>query len=286
MDSADFSEQVVVNASSNPEFRVTNVANQLLVADRVEGTVALMGLRHGEMDDVNDSTDQVDGPMPWSFWPWRVYSNLAAGATTLYAHGGACNCAGTEDPAYDWMSPAIPYYIKIDYEILSVTAMEAQYPCGYTVARGQFGTSDAAHSADARIYLYASGTLSSAVDADDTTLALGSGHVGRFPLNFLPNCFYVKVDSEVMLVTSSNTSSDSFTVLRGQAGTTAASHSQNATVELRHLSEQFYRNKVRGYKNPAGAFKITDVNGDAVFSVDMLGEMRYKGMVLPLNALP
>jgi len=69
--------------------------------------------------------------------------------------------------------------------------------------------------------------LASAISSSDTTLTLQSGGGSLFP-----NApFVITIDNEILRVTAK--SGDTFTVTRGYEGTTPASHSTGASVELR-----------------------------------------------------
>lgn len=153
--------------------------------------------------------------------------------------------------------PSTPFSINVENEIMQVTNVSGTT---WTVSRGQDGTMAAAHDSGAAIDLVttlaapiadattttlqvppasglpplASTTLSLAVpDATSTTIQVQSSQ--GFPIikphqDFLP--FTIEIDQELMTVTAVN--GTTWTVLRGTQGTTAASHSNGATVTLRY----------------------------------------------------
>jgi Flp pilus assembly protein TadG len=75
-------------------------------------------------------------------------------------------------------------------------------------------------------------TLASAITtATATSISVNSAT--PFPISGLPTTFRIKVDSEIMVVTAATGSGNkTWTVQRGQDGTTAATHLLNATVGL------------------------------------------------------
>jgi len=70
--------------------------------------------------------------------------------------------------------------------------------------------------------------LASSITAEDTSLTLVSGGGSNFPSS---TPFHISIDDEIIKVTAVN--GDTFTIERGKEGTTAASHSAGASVELR-----------------------------------------------------
>lgn len=77
-------------------------------------------------------------------------------------------------------------------------------------------------------------TLSAGVDASTTTMPITS--VSSFPTD---GNFRILIDAEIMLVTA--VSGSNFTVVRGQEGTTGASHSSGATVTLVLTADSVFR---------------------------------------------
>ncbi len=73
----------------------------------------------------------------------------------------------------------------------------------------------------------AESTLAGGITAGATTLTVASGEGAKFPAGN----FRISIDDEILHCTSR--SSDTFTVQRGQEGTTAAAHDAGAEVQLR-----------------------------------------------------
>jgi len=70
--------------------------------------------------------------------------------------------------------------------------------------------------------------LASSITAEDTSLTLVSGGGSKFPSS---TPFHISIDDEIIKVIAVN--GDTFTIERGAEGTTPASHSAGASVELR-----------------------------------------------------
>lgn len=73
----------------------------------------------------------------------------------------------------------------------------------------------------------ATAILNGGINSSVTALAVDGGEGARFPSTYP---YHITIDDEIMSVT--NRSTDNFTVVRGQQGTSAAAHSDNATVGL------------------------------------------------------
>jgi hypothetical protein len=74
-------------------------------------------------------------------------------------------------------------------------------------------------------------TLAAAITSTATSFSVAAGEGARFPAsNFL-----ITIGDEIILCTSRTT--DTFTVVRAQGGTTAAAHSAGARVELRIMEQ-------------------------------------------------
>lgn len=71
-------------------------------------------------------------------------------------------------------------------------------------------------------------TLASAITSTATSLTLSSGGGAKFPTS---TPFHITIDDEILRVTA--IAGDTFTVSRGQEGTTATAHPDGAAVELR-----------------------------------------------------
>jgi hypothetical protein len=110
--------------------------------------------------------------------------------------------------------PSGNFTIKVDSEQMTVTG--GQGTTTWTVVRGANGTATATHSIGAAV--------SWVLGTNDTTIYVASetGFPALFP-------FTIKVDSEQMQVTG-NPSATTWTVVRGQNGTTKATHSGGASV--------------------------------------------------------
>ncbi len=72
------------------------------------------------------------------------------------------------------------------------------------------------------------GNLDATINNSVTSLAVTSGKGALYPSTY---DFHITVDDEIMAVT--NRSTDTFTIVRAQQGTSAASHTAGAAVELR-----------------------------------------------------
>jgi hypothetical protein len=103
---------------------------------------------------------------------------------------------------------------------------------------------------------FAASTLATAIDTDDTSVVVQSGHGARFPAISGTDFFYIVVENgppvtarEVMKVTARTT--DTLTVVRGQEGTSGTSFGTGVKVEqrvvattldaLRDLANGFFR---------------------------------------------
>ena len=71
-------------------------------------------------------------------------------------------------------------------------------------------------------------TLASGINNSVTSLSVASGEGANFPSTYP---FHITIDDEILECT--NRSTDTLTVIRAQQGTSAASHSAGASVELR-----------------------------------------------------
>jgi len=74
--------------------------------------------------------------------------------------------------------------------------------------------------------------LEGAITDSDTSLVYEDNLFSSEEENLLDGGALIEIDQELMLVTSSNTSTRTLTVARGYAGTTAAAHSDNANVYI------------------------------------------------------
>ena len=79
------------------------------------------------------------------------------------------------------------------------------------------------------------GTLGTSIDADDTTITLGTGHGANFPAS---GSFYIRIDLEQIDITSR--SGDTLTVAsRGAGGSSAIAHNAGAKVTADIFQEHF-----------------------------------------------
>ena len=74
--------------------------------------------------------------------------------------------------------------------------------------------------------------LDGAITDSDTSLIYEDNLFSSEEENLLDGGALIEIDQELMLVTSSNTSTRTLTVARGYAGTTAAAHSDNTTLYI------------------------------------------------------
>ena len=200
---------------------VTPVANFFQPATRAFGDIAVVG----EADPTASGPRLTGIPItnPDSI-TYTATNALAAAitdptATTL-----------TVSSAAGFPTPLTSFQIRIDQEALNVTAMEGTGGTTWTVTRGVNGTTAAAHAQNATV-TFTNGnqtittTLTAAVTAAATTIAV------RSTTGFPPLGFNVQIDSETLTVTAfGGTNNTTWTVTRGAAGSTAATHAQNAAV--------------------------------------------------------
>jgi hypothetical protein len=137
------------------------------------------------------------------------------------------------------------FRIIVDYatskqEIMLVTAASGSNSTTLTVQRGMDGTTAATHSSGASVWLAAdfnntAFTTTVAANITSTTqTSISVNSATPFPTSGLSaTTFQVFIDSEIMLVTAaSGTGNTTWTVQRGMAGTSPATHSQYACVGL------------------------------------------------------
>jgi len=74
--------------------------------------------------------------------------------------------------------------------------------------------------------------LDGSITSSDTSLIYEDNLFSSEEENLLDGGALIEIDQELMLVTSSNTSTRTLTVARGYAGTTAAAHSDNTTLYI------------------------------------------------------
>ncbi len=127
--------------------------------------------------------------------------------------------------------PAAPYYIRIDSEVLQVTAKSGLI---WTVSRGQLGSLAATHSSGAGV-----------------AYVIGVASASGFPST---GNYYIRIDSEVLQVTGGQ-GTRAWNVSRGQLGTVAATHlTANATVTA--LANDWYA-AFSGVATGAQNFQVT-----------------------------
>lgn len=101
-------------------------------------------------------------------------------------------------------------------------------------------------------------TAAEAMDSSETGLDVASGHGDYFKAGDV-----VKQDSELMYVSSVST--DTLTVIRGFAGTTAASHSNGAAVTLATIARLEGANATTGYTTTVtNPYNYTQIIAEAV----------------------
>ena len=106
-------------------------------------------------------------------------------------------------------------------------------------------------------------TLDADINSSVTSLAVASGDGALFPSTY---DFHITIDNEIMAVT--NRSTDTFTIVRAQQGTSAASHTAGAAVELRitvkhidDITKVFTSNKMVTYEDT-----VVSHEGNVVFN--------------------
>lgn len=139
--------------------------------------------------------------------------------------------AGSSIPAGFPQGASDVYRVRLDNETMLVTSRAGNV---LTVLRGYDGSIAAAHAADVGVSLLDPfTTLGQAVSASDTSLAVTSS-VGfpPAPANGATAIqFNIKIDSEILTVTG-GAGTTTWTILRGQDGTTAQSHAIGASAIL------------------------------------------------------
>ena len=122
-------------------------------------------------------------------------------------------------------------------EIMLVTAESGPGNTKWTVTRDPTAAVD--HAVNQAVQLYVGTTLNGGVNGATTTLTVNPTTVAGFPVGFplvtVPDTqFMIKVDNEIMLVTSESSSGNAsdaqWTVVRGVDGTTASTHLDKAVV--------------------------------------------------------
>ena len=118
--------------------------------------------------------------------------------------------------------------------------------------------------------LTAAATTITVNDADGVDLW---GVTPRFQMGQL-----LKIESEYVLVTAVNTTSNELTVIRAQAGTTAAAHAQNTTIYVYRpaeiIKEAVLSMAVRAFQRAQGAYQ--DAGG-----IEELGQLVYVREISP-----
>src|SRR5215510_14811995 len=171
---------------------VTPVSKLFKPATRSFGDIAIVGAAD------TDAAGPMKTPIPITNPDSLTYSTRTTLANAVDATGTSL----TVSPSTTGFPSSVPFSIKIDNEVLSVTAVNANT---WTVTRGHAGTTAATT------------VLASAiVDAAVTSLTVSPSTTG-FPSS-MP--FSIKIDNEVLSVTAVN--ANTWTVTRGHAGTTAA----------------------------------------------------------------
>ncbi len=144
--------------------------------------------------------------------------------------------------------PATTFRVIVDpgtskHEIILVTAASGSGHKTWTIQRGMDGTATSTHSTGAAVWLAADfnntafTTTLAAQITSTTQTSISVKSATPFPISGLfaspSTIFRIFIDSEIMLVTAaSGTGDTTWTVQRGMDGTTAATHSQYATVGL------------------------------------------------------
>ena len=124
-------------------------------------------------------------------------------------------------------------YILIGSEVMLVTAVSGTTNNDLTVTRAQDGTTATTHLNAATVYLLRESTLDGAITSTTATsfdVDLNTGGLAAIANS------YILIGSEVMLVTG--VSGTTLTVTRGQDGTTATTHLDEAKVFLLQSSTQ------------------------------------------------
>ena len=122
--------------------------------------------------------------------------------------------------------------LLIDAELVTISAVSGN---DVTVARGQLATSAVSHAAATQITLIEpAGTSSTIAESgtysnSDTTLTVASAAALGAGTNS-----YIRIDDEILQVSS--IAGNDLTVVRGQLGTTAASHANSTAVNLQTVT--------------------------------------------------
>ncbi len=115
-------------------------------------------------------------------------------------------------------------------------------------------------------------TLGASIGSGATTLSVQPGHGARFPVIAAPDVGYITIENsggsrEIVKVTDHPSSSDSFTVVRGQDGTAAAAWVAGDIVEMRVCRAVLDMLKVEQAVVASNA-KATPVDGDLLPLID------------------
>jgi hypothetical protein len=129
-----------------------------------------------------------------------------------------------ETPSTSAGFPKVPFTIQVDSELMTVVATSNNI---WTVVRGADNTNATTHSNGAVItYLPTTTTLASTGGISPGAVIMSVSAASGFPS--VP--FTAQIDNEIVLVTGINTTT--WTIVRGDDGTTAAAHAQGATITV------------------------------------------------------
>lgn len=135
-------------------------------------------------------------------------------------------------------------------------------------------------------------TLQAAIVSTTATTLTVADADGADELGLTPRFSYgnlIKVDSEYMLVTATNTTTNVLTVQRGVNGSTAATHSNGAAVSVWRMDENIQRaatRQVAFLQARQGTFQSSDNTGlgTLTFPTDLLQEVRAIQQVMNYGA--
>jgi hypothetical protein len=128
-------------------------------------------------------------------------------------------------PAATTANPSSYFLVQVADEILQVTDDSTTT---WKIVHNQRNTFGGAPLASTPVYLYVSTATAASMSASQMSITVASNT--GFPTASLANPFLIQVDAEIMLVT--NDSSTTWNVVRGQDGSTAATHLSGAFVTL------------------------------------------------------
>jgi Multicopper oxidase len=167
------------------------------------GSVANLAVSDDVYYQVNPKTTTLNAPINTTGSPTTTLASAVSSTT-------ATTITVSSNAGWPTASANNPYFIRVDNEIIRVVGKGGgPGVVNWTVQRGQLGSTAATHLSSAGV-----------------TYVVGVASASGFPAS---GAFFIRIDNEVMQVTGGQ-GTRGWTVTRGQLGTLAAIHSNNATV--------------------------------------------------------